>query len=76
LQVLVQFKKFSIVKISGNQSQSNPNEVINPHPLSKCLKYYAFTMKKRYGNEINWFRIMGGMTVAISINPNIFKKNM
>lgn len=33
-------------------------------------------MKQRYGNEINWFKVLGGMTVAVSIESDIFKANL
>jgi hypothetical protein len=33
-------------------------------------------MRKRYGSEINWFKVLGGMTVAISIEADIFRGNL
>jgi hypothetical protein len=31
------------------------------------MKNFIYLMKQRYGNEINWFKVLGGMTVAVSI---------
>jgi hypothetical protein len=37
---------------------------------------FVIVMKKRYGNEINWFKVLGGMTVAVSIEAEVFKLNL
>jgi hypothetical protein len=37
------------------------------HTVDKCMKNFIYLMKQRYGNEINWFKVLGGMTVAVSI---------
>lgn len=46
------------------------------HSIDKCMSDFVIIMKKRYGNEINWFKVLGGMTVAISIEDYTFKLNL
>ena len=46
------------------------------HTVDKCMKNFIYLMKQRYGNEINWFKVLGGMTVAVSIQSDIFKANL
>jgi len=43
------------------------------HSSEKCLRDFVIMMKKRYGSEINWFKVVGGMTVSISIESASFK---
>jgi hypothetical protein len=33
-------------------------------------------LKKLYGNEKNWFKVLGGFTIAITIDQNVFKRNV
>ena len=33
-------------------------------------------MKTRYGSEYNWFKVVGGLTVSISIEKAFFSENI
>jgi hypothetical protein len=37
---------------------------------------FVVLMRKRYGKEINWFKVLGGMTVAVSIEGDVFRGNL
>ena len=40
------------------------------------MEDFVIVMRKRYGSEINWFKVLGGMTVAISIEAEVFRSNL
>lgn len=46
------------------------------HPAQRCLRDFVILMKRRYGNEINWFKVVGGMTVSVSIEAAPFRSNL
>lgn len=46
------------------------------HPPEKCMEDFVILMRKRYGSEINWFKVLGGMTVAVSIEAEVFRSNL
>jgi hypothetical protein len=46
------------------------------HGSDKCLRDFVILMKKRYGSEINWFKVVGGLTVSVSIDEASFKSNV
>jgi hypothetical protein len=33
-------------------------------------------MSKRYGSEMNWFKMMGGLTISMNISLEIFNSNL
>jgi uncharacterized protein YpuA (DUF1002 family) len=49
---------------------------VNTHQPERCMEDFVIVMRKRYGSEINWFKVLGGMTVAISIESDVFRNNL
>ena len=46
------------------------------HEVENCLGDWVVVMRRRYGNEVNWFKVLGGMTVAMSIEASTFIDNL
>ena len=51
-------------------------EVKADHDPRKCFEIFKKVMEKMYGSEINWFKILGGVTIAVKIEKNICRKNL
>jgi hypothetical protein len=68
----------SVVRISPFVIHNIKHPKHNPttHHPSKCLQALARTLKKLYGNEKNWFKMLGGYTIAVSIDRNVFKSSL
>ncbi len=60
------------VDIYSNDSKRK----VTVHSINKCMKDFVVIMNKRYGNEINWFKVLGGMTVSVSIEAEVFRLNL
>ena len=54
----------------------NDGVEIHQHDVEKCLRDFILIMKKRYGKEINWFKVISGMTVSVTIQIDTFKENI
>ena len=40
------------------------------------MKDLVLMMKRRYGNKSNWFKVLGGLTVSVSIEAEMFRVNL
>lgn len=49
---------------------------VSTHIPNKCLNTLTKIMRRLYGNEKNWFKVLGGFTVAMTIDHNTFRRNL
>ena len=51
-------------------------DIKSEHDPKKCFETFKRIMEKQYGSEINWFKVLGGVTIAVKIDKNVCKKNL
>ena len=66
------FFQNSLVKVNEKQFSSPLSKNNSDHNIEECMKSLFMKMRAQFGREINWFRSIGGMSVAVSIPPSLF----
>lgn len=66
-----------MVKVSPTQVYTDFYELREKkHGVDQCLHTFIKIMKRLYGSEKNWFKALGGLTVAVTIDPGLFKRSV
>ena len=46
------------------------------HSTIKCLGTLTKILRSLYGSERNWFKVLGGLTISVTIEKSTFKKSI